>query len=99
MNIRIILHPLTFAYGGVSNHAFLKWDTNNTPDPFDDAPTAASPKVGDDLTRLVVGQNDPSALPENYLLFGAWKQIYDGSNQAIPVTSSIRLLGQGANGR
>ena len=81
LNIRIILHPLTFAYGGVSNHAFLKWDTNNTPDPFDDAPTAASPKVGDDLTRLVVGQNDPSALPENYLLFGAWKQIYDGSNQ------------------
>lgn len=35
LNIRIILHPLTFAYGGVSNHAFLKWDTNNTPDPLD----------------------------------------------------------------
>lgn len=93
LNIRIILHPLTFAYGGVSNHAFLKWDTNNTPDPFDDAPTAASPKVGDDLTRLVVGQNDPSALPENYLLSVRGSRFMTVRIRAIPVTSSIRAIG------
>ncbi len=82
LNIRVIFHPLTFAYNGIYNHTLLKWNTNGTPkDPLDDAPTAASPKVGEDLTRVGAGQNDPSALRENYLLFGAWKQIYDCSNQ------------------
>ena len=81
LQVRVILHPLTYLTVGGLNHQLLKWDTKGTSDPLDDTPTGASPSVGDDLSRFVAGKNDPSALPENYLLFGAWKQIYDGSNQ------------------
>ena len=81
LQVRVILHPLTYLTVGGLNHNLLKWDTKGTDNPLDDAPTADSPNVGGDLTRFVAGKNDPSALPENYLLFGSWKQIYDGSNQ------------------
>ena len=82
LNVRVILHPTTYLHGGVPNHSALKWEINDPGTPLDDAPTAASPKVGDDLTRYAVDDTfNPASLPENYLLFGSWKQVYDGSNQ------------------
>ena len=97
LQVRVILHPLTYLTVGGLNHQLLKWDTKGTSDPLDDTPTGASPSVGDDLSRFVAGKNDPSALPENYLLFGAWKQIYDVRTKIYRLLQQSRYWDKGNN--
>ncbi len=88
LHVRVLVHPYTaydivaeYGTSGQEQHSSLRWDTKGTPDLFDDEPTAESPSVGDDISRFSTEGMDASNLPELSLFLGAWKEIYDGSNQ------------------
>jgi predicted amidohydrolase YtcJ len=85
--IRVILHPLTNAYAAIGNlnHVALGWTGASFVNPG--APGPNTPAIGDDLTfwnmqaGVPLGEDAKVGLEENFLLFGAWKQFVDGSNQ------------------
>lgn len=87
LGVRVIMHPYTApilaALGSAAdlNHKALKWNTNGTEDYLDDAPSAETPAIGDDVTRMTADGKDLSSLPQGRLFLGAWKEVYDGSNQ------------------
>lgn len=81
LTIRVSLNPVSYLHDQGYNQSYLKWDNNGTPSiAQDDKPSLSSPSVGADLTNYNLPK-EKAYLPENYILLGSWKQIYDGSNQ------------------
>lgn len=93
LSLRVILHPMGY-YGssdgadqiGWMNRAQLGW-TSSQGIEYDRPGTL---KIGDDITShslpavpavSLPAIPAPEGLPPNYLMFGAWKLIFDGSNQ------------------
>lgn len=93
LNLRVITHPIGY-YGapdgsdrlGWMNRAHMGW--SSTSGIAYDVPGAL--KNGDDITShslpavpaaKLPAMPAPEGLPEDYLFFGHWKFIYDGSNQ------------------
>ena len=84
---RVVVHPFAYmAYGpaeiGKINRMALGWKGDDYSDPGD------SPAKGSDITSLSLkgvsaqmGGKAPEGLPANRFFMGAWKIIYDGSNQ------------------
>ncbi len=88
LDLRVLVHPIgyyAFNYKGqiidamgTGNRKLLGWkDTGNKL--FTDGSEAVQP--GADITSLPAGKDVPANLPENTMLFGAWKFIFDGSPQ------------------
>lgn len=86
MDIRLILHP--FGYMNIGNIFDLgevsRMSLGWTGDGYK-VKGADSPSVGDDITSLslknVQGGEAPKGLPADRIFLGAWKFVYDGSNQ------------------
>ena len=84
---RVVVHPFAYmAYGpaeiGKINRIIIGWKGDEYSDPGD------SPEKGSDITSLSLkgvsaqmGGKAPEGLPANRFFMGAWKIIYDGSNQ------------------
>lgn len=86
MDVRLILHPFGYMnigdmydLGELSRMA-LGWTGAGYMEKGED-----SPSVGDDITSLslknVMGGEAPEGLPADRVFMGAWKFVYDGSNQ------------------
>lgn len=84
---RVVVHPFGYmAYGPVEmgkiNRMVLGWTGDDYAEPGD------TPAKGSDITSLSLkgvsaemGGVAPEGLPPNRIFMGAWKIIYDGSNQ------------------
>ena len=82
---RVVAHPLGYTlYGtlemGMLNRMALGWSGAT----FEEK--GSSPEMGADITSLAlkniaINAKAPEGLPENHIFMGAWKFIYDGSNQ------------------
>ena len=87
LDTRVVVHPFAYmAYGPVEmgkiNRMVLGWTGDDLSEPGD------TPAKGSDITSLSLkgisaqmGGQAPEGLPADRFFMGAWKIIYDGSNQ------------------
>lgn len=95
LDVRVVVHPFGYLQFGATEVSFmnrlaLNWN-GDLSNGFISGPSASTPTMGADITRLGIKTLDsssaiveypaPSGLPDERFFLGAWKMIQDGSNQ------------------